>query len=156
MNDTNIRYDAYGNKMQDKLGTNMKQTEEKPTNKRNDSYVCSCYWCQRSVSSYYYIIDKKTIPFNHKCPVPTGIIQAYGVVCIDKKIKSKIVVKELKKKGIDTRPFFVPMHKQPVLKKRGYFINSSYPISEFISNNGFYLPTGLTLKGSEINWGNSE
>jgi len=87
MNDTNIRYDAYGNKMQDKLGTNMKQTEEKPTNKRNDSYVCSCYWCQRSVSSYYYIIDKKTIPFNHKCPVPTGIIQAYGVVCIDCKVR---------------------------------------------------------------------
>ena len=36
MNDTNIRYDAYGNKMQDKLGTNIKQTEEKPTKTKSN------------------------------------------------------------------------------------------------------------------------
>ena len=84
-----IRYDAYGNKMQDKIGTNMKQTEEKTTNKRNNSISMAweCYWCQRKVNDYYYIIDKNDIPINYASALPTGIIRAKGVVCISCKVR---------------------------------------------------------------------
>ena len=57
----------------------------------------------------------------------------------------------LLKKGIQTRPFFWPLHKQPFLKK---YLKKNYslPNSEFLSKNGFYLPSGLTLKKNQIEY----
>ena len=47
--------------------------------------------------------------------------------------------------GVGTRPFFWPMHEQPVLKKMGLFIDESYPVAERIARRGFYIPSGLAL-----------
>ena len=55
-------------------------------------------------------------------------------------------MKKLADLGIGTRPFFYPMHKQPVFHKMGIFSeNDSYPVSERIAERGFYLPSGLAL-----------
>ncbi|MHA4844008.1 DegT/DnrJ/EryC1/StrS family aminotransferase [Flavitalea antarctica] len=51
----------------------------------------------------------------------------------------------LSKKKIGTRPFFWCMHEQPVFLQMGLFKNESYPESEKIARNGFYLPSGLGL-----------
>jgi perosamine synthetase len=51
----------------------------------------------------------------------------------------------LKKKGIETRNFFWPLHLQPLLKKEGYYRKIKLPISEYISQRGIYLPSGLSL-----------
>ena len=56
----------------------------------------------------------------------------------------------LAKKGIGTRPFFYPMHLQPVFIKLGLFKNQNYPVSEYISDKGFYLPSGLAITEDEI------
>lgn len=53
--------------------------------------------------------------------------------------------RRLAAQGIDTRPFFLGMHEQPVLKDRGLFAGESYPVSERIARRGLYLPSGLTL-----------
>ena len=53
---------------------------------------------------------------------------------------------ELSQYGIGSRPFFFPLHNQPVL---GYS-NGAYPISENIAKNGFYVPSGLAISGDEI------
>ena len=58
----------------------------------------------------------------------------------------------LLKKGIITRPFFVPMHKQTIFKKMNLFKNIKMPISERISSKGFYLPSGLGIKNKEIDY----
>ena len=63
----------------------------------------------------------------------------------DTKISLKKVMEQLRKKGIETRNFFWPLHQQPILKKMGYFKNSKYPNAEFLSKNGFYIPSGLSL-----------
>jgi perosamine synthetase len=42
------------------------------------------------------------------------------------------------------------MHKQDAFKKKGYFKNINLPNSEFISKNGFYLPSGLGLNSKEL------
>lgn len=47
--------------------------------------------------------------------------------------------------GIGTRPFFWPMHAQPVLQKRGLFAGENLPIAEILGRRGFYLPSGLGL-----------
>lgn len=58
---------------------------------------------------------------------------------------------KLFEKGIDTRTFFIPMHKQPALSKMGFTKNSKCPISEEIGKIGFYLPSGLAITKKQIN-----
>lgn len=60
----------------------------------------------------------------------------------------------LKKKGIDTRSFFVPMHRQPVFSGRGGKVKKfgPYPVAEKLSEEGFYLPSGLTISTEQIEY----
>ena len=53
---------------------------------------------------------------------------------------------ELSQYGIGSRPFFFPLHNQPVL---GYS-NNECPVSETIARNGFYVPSGLAITADEI------
>lgn len=55
----------------------------------------------------------------------------------------------LAEKAIGTRPFFWGMHEQPVFKKMGLFRKESYPVTERISRNGFYIPSGLGLSDED-------
>jgi perosamine synthetase len=52
--------------------------------------------------------------------------------------------------GIETRPFFLGMHEQPVLQERGLFAGESYPVAERIARQGLYLPSGVGLAEAEI------
>jgi perosamine synthetase len=74
-----------------------------------------------------------------------NIYWVYGVVITKPKLSVNKIVIKLKKAGIETRPFFWPLHKQPILKKLGLFKNTKLPVSEYLSKNGFYLPSGLSL-----------
>jgi perosamine synthetase len=56
----------------------------------------------------------------------------------------------LRAKGVDTRPLFLGMHEQPVLRERGLFAGSSYPVTERLARRGLYVPSGLTLTGMQI------
>ena len=62
------------------------------------------------------------------------------------------MMKKLKAEGIATRPFFWPMHMQKILKKYNISKNTSFPNSTYICKYGLYLPSGLNLKTSEINF----
>jgi perosamine synthetase len=59
--------------------------------------------------------------------------------------------RKLEALGVETRPFFLGMHEQPVLKKKGLFKNEKYPVAERIARQGLYLPSGLALSESQIN-----
>lgn len=47
--------------------------------------------------------------------------------------------------GVGTRPFFWPMHEQPVFQKMGLFVGERYPVAENLARRGFYIPSGLAL-----------
>ena len=51
--------------------------------------------------------------------------------------------------GIGTRPFFCPMHEQPVLRRKGLFKKDSHPVSERLYRRGFYVPSGMALTESQ-------
>jgi len=51
----------------------------------------------------------------------------------------------LQREGIQTRPFFFPLHRQPAFKKFGWFREQTLPVAEDLYRRGFYLPSGLTL-----------
>lgn len=74
----------------------------------------------------------------------TNIYWVFGVVLGEKlAIDAKGVMSALKERGIGTRPFFCPMHLQPVLKRLGFFQNEELPNAEKLWDRGFYLPMGL-------------
>jgi perosamine synthetase len=52
--------------------------------------------------------------------------------------------------GIGTRPFFWPMHEQPVLQRMGFFSDVSCPVAERIARRGFYLPSGVALTRDQV------
>ena len=60
------------------------------------------------------------------------------------------IMAALGKRGVGTRPFFYPMHKQPVFKKMGLFANEKYPNAEKLYNRGFYIPSGLGITDQQI------
>jgi len=74
-----------------------------------------------------------------------NIYWIYGLLIKNKKLKLKKVMKFFKNNGIETRNFFWPLHKQPFLRKLGYFKNQRFKNSEYLSNNGFYIPSGLGI-----------
>jgi perosamine synthetase len=80
-----------------------------------------------------------------------NIYWVYGIV-LNKNlnINAEIIMKALADEGIGTRPFFYPMHMQPVVKNYGLNTDFGYPNSEYISEFGFYLPSGLGLLNNEI------
>src|SRR5207253_4701821 len=56
----------------------------------------------------------------------------------------------LKARGVETRPFFLGMHEQPVFRDRGLFEGESYPVAERLARQGLYLPSGLALEVGQI------
>lgn len=70
----------------------------------------------------------------------------YGLLLKENvKMSAAEFCEELRQKGIGTRPFFYPMHLQPVLKQMGLFKDEKYPVSEKLYNRGFYIPSGLGI-----------
>ncbi len=59
--------------------------------------------------------------------------------------------KMLREKGVDTRPFFWPLHQQPALLGMGLFQGESYPVAEKLARRGLYLPSGMALTLDQIN-----
>jgi perosamine synthetase len=79
-----------------------------------------------------------------------NIYWVYGLIIKDKiNIKADKIIDILKRKGVECRPFFYPMHKQPVFKKIGIFKKEYYPISEKLSAKGFYIPSGIGMTINE-------
>ena len=83
-----------------------------------------------------------------------NIFWVFGVVIKkETKIKRDLIVNKLMLKNIQTRNFFYPMHKQTIFKKMNIFSKKEKCINaEYLSLNGFYLPSGLGIKNHEIDY----
>lgn len=75
----------------------------------------------------------------------------YGVV-LDENTGMDAVefAQRLGKRGVQTRPFFLGMHEQPVFKKRGWYAKDSHPVAERIARQGLYLPSGTALTEEQL------
>jgi len=61
------------------------------------------------------------------------------------------VMTELAMRGIGARPFFWPLHEQPVLRRIfPEYKNLKLPVSERLARKGFYIPSGLGLSVEKI------
>lgn len=78
----------------------------------------------------------------------------YWMYCIELQESTKFnagkMMKELYLAGIGTRPFFLGLHEQPVLRDKGWYLNEKFPITERASSQGLYLPSSLNLTEAQI------
>ncbi len=77
----------------------------------------------------------------------------YGVVLNENMgLDAVQLAQKLKGKGVETRPFFLGMHEQPVFHDMGLFHDEKYPVAEHIARQGLYLPSGLTLTEAQLHY----
>ena len=80
-----------------------------------------------------------------------NIYWVYGMVLNEEvSFDAAEAMRRLGQKGIGTRPFFWPMHEQPVFRKMGLFEEDSHPVAERLARRGFYIPSGMALTNEQI------
>jgi perosamine synthetase len=60
------------------------------------------------------------------------------------------LINYLKENNVETRLVFNGMHRQAALKKYGCDCNGEYPVTDYLSANAFYLPSGSGLSEADI------
>ncbi len=62
------------------------------------------------------------------------------------------VVSHLKARGVETRLLFTGMHRQPALRDYGCDCSGDYPVTDRLTERGFYLPSGSGLSEADIDY----
>ena len=84
-------------------------------------------------------------------PYAENIYWVYGIVLKDEvPFDADGAMRRLGQQGIGTRPFFWPMHEQPVFRKMGLFAEERHPVAERLARRGFYLPSGMALTDGQM------
>ena len=77
----------------------------------------------------------------------------FGIVLQGKYSETRPAVQAaLAEVGVGTRPFFWPLHLQPVLKSFGFEKQSSLHVAEHLGSNGFYIPNGLGMSNEDVEY----
>ena len=80
-----------------------------------------------------------------------NIYWVFGLMIDDSSgFDARDALSRLAAQGVGCRPFFYPMHQQPVFKQMGLFAEKSFPVAEHLYQRGFYIPSGLALNESQI------
>jgi perosamine synthetase len=118
---------------------------------RIDRLVEKKRWIGRTYTEM--LKDIKVINLPIEKPWAKNVYWMYGVVLDERTgYDAKEFEAKLKEKNIETRPFFLGMHEQPVFHGMNLFNNERYPIAERIAIQGLYLPSGLTLTENQIEY----
>ena len=101
-----------------------------------------------------YLKDVKGIIFQKDQKKSVNVAWMNAILVNEKKYgKTKEqLVEYLKQKGVDTRFLFMGMHKQKCLKKFKCNMSDKYPITDRLTEEGFYLPSSSNLTKTEIKY----
>lgn len=117
---------------------------------RIDSFISKKRWIGEMYNDLLGDISVLNLPIESN-EYSKNIYWVYAITLKDNCTKSvKEIMKELNNSGIGTRPFFYPMHQQPVFKKMGLFIGENYPNAEKLYERGFYIPSGMAITKEQI------
>ncbi|NJD54867.1 MAG: DegT/DnrJ/EryC1/StrS family aminotransferase [Nitrospirae bacterium] len=80
-----------------------------------------------------------------------SIYWVYGMVLKNEvPFDAEEAMRRLAERKVGTRPFFWPMHEQPVFQKMGLFTDERHPVAERLARRGFYIPSGLALTEEQM------
>ena len=109
---------------------------------------------KRAMGAKYAELLKDIPGIQLPCPITNyadNIYWVFGIVLGDSyPFDADEVARRLAARKIGTRPFFWPMHEQPVFQKKGLFNGVCCPVAERIARRGFYVPSGLALTEQEM------
>jgi perosamine synthetase len=84
-------------------------------------------------------------------PWALNVFWMYGVVLDEsRQLDASGFGRRLSELGVQTRPFFLGMHEQPVFQAMGLFRNEHYPVAERLARQGLYLPSGMGISNESI------
>lgn len=108
---------------------------------------------KREIGNYYQEqlsgIDAIQLPVP-KTDYADNIYWVFGIVLKDVEQSADTIMKKLGERGIGTRHFFYPIHKQPALIKEEcctseMLDDNQFKNTNYICSHGFYIPSGLGL-----------
>lgn len=107
---------------------------------------------RRNAERYLDLLDDVTgIQVPPSEPWARSVYWMFGIVLDDElDLDASEVAELLLQEGIETRPFFMGLHEQPVFHERGLFIGGVFPVAARIARRGLYLPSGLSLSDDDI------
>jgi len=73
-------------------------------------------------------------------------------VLLDDVIDSDVLASSLKARGVDTRPFFYPLHLQPLLNEYSWGKQTGLPVTERLAKQGIYLPSYIGITNDDIEY----
>jgi perosamine synthetase len=116
---------------------------------RMDEIVARKRWMGQAYTERLKNVAGISLPVEE--PWAKQVYWMYGLV-LDDAVKMDAVefAKRLMTEGVQTRPFFLGMHEQPVFHDRGLFAGERYPVTERLARRGLYLPSGLALTEAQM------
>lgn len=108
---------------------------------------------KRAIAARYseLLADTVGIVLPTERPWARNVYWVYGIVLDESTgLDAAALAARLGQRGIETRPFFLGMHEQPVFRRMGLFDGEHYPVAERLARQGLYLPSGLTISDGQI------
>ncbi|MEK7201561.1 MAG: DegT/DnrJ/EryC1/StrS family aminotransferase, partial [Patescibacteria group bacterium] len=105
-----------------------------------DSFISKKRWMANLYTELLSTVPGITSPIER--PWAKSVYWMYAILIEDAfGMNRDELAAKLKARGIDTRTFFISLHRQPVLTKRGLFRREEhdYPVTDEISERGMYL-----------------
>jgi perosamine synthetase len=151
----NLCFQPHKRFVHERLGWNLRMTNLQAALglaqlERLDEFVAK----KRSMGKFYTEllgdIKELQLPLR-SMPYADNIYWVFGMVLNDDiSFDAEETMRRLAKTGVGTRPFFWPMHEQPVLIRAGLFDGVSHPVAEKLARRGFYLPSGMALTETQL------
>ena len=105
---------------------------------------------RREVASWYrqYLRDLPGIQFSPEMAWAKSVYWLSCVVLNSPQVDRDQVMRQMQENGIETRPFFYPMHSlPPYLEADGA---TTYPVAEYLSRSGINLPTSALMTENDV------
>lgn len=116
---------------------------------RMDEIVAKKRWMGREYTEGLRDVPGLQLPAEE--PWARSVFWMYGVVVAEEtNMDAKAFARALAERGVETRPFFLGMHEQPVFRQRGWFLNEAHPVAERLATRGVYLPSGMALTHAQL------
>jgi len=151
----NLCFQPHKRFVHERLGWNMRMTNMQAAVglaqlERLDEFVL----IKKSMGQRYNGLFKKVkgvqLPLS-RTEYAENIYWVYGLVLDDSiGFDAEEAMRCISEKGVGCRPFFCPMHQQPVLRRMGLFEDEEYPVAERMYRQGLYIPSGLGLDNIQI------
>jgi len=121
------------------------QTEQIEKSVEKKRWMANAYYQQlKEIEGLFLPVER---------PWAKNVYWMYGIVLdLSYKMDGREFADQLMKNNVVTRPFFLGMHEQPVYQGMGLFVDEHYPVTEYISRQGLYLPSGLTLTQEQVDY----